>query len=62
MGCAYCHEGCPPGSHCFPPLRKAGLTEEKIRFTLNGGVQIMNFLNLSDEDKDAIVAFLKTQQ
>ena len=62
MGCAYCHGADLLGSQGYPPLTGTGLTEKKIRFALDGGVQIMNFLDLTDEDKDAIVAYLKTRQ
>lgn len=60
VGCASCHgldgKGGLPGVGA-PDIR--GASEARVRGALAGGVPLMSFIKLSDEEKTAVVAYLK---
>lgn len=60
VGCASCHgldgKGGLPGVGA-PDIR--GASEERVRRALAGGVPIMTFIKLSEEEKAAVVAYLR---
>ena len=60
-GCAYCHgfdgKGAGPAGVGAPDNR--GASEEKLRNALAGGVPLMTYIKLTDEEITAVVAYLK---
>ena len=58
VGCGYCHMPDARGFHTMPNIREA--EEKRIRFALNGGVQAMNSIDLTEEEIVAVTAYLAT--
>ena len=60
-GCAYCHgldgKGQGPSGLAAPPNR--GASEEKVRAALAGGVPVMSFIKLTEDEITAVVAYLR---
>lgn len=60
VGCASCHgldgKGNLPGVGA-PDIR--GASEDRVRRALGGGVPMMSFIKLSEEEKAAVVAYLQ---
>ena len=61
-GCTECHGPAGKGGvtelgDTAPDIR--GATETKVRTALNGGAAAMSYLKLTDEEIEAVVAFLK---
>lgn len=61
-GCTECHGPTGKGGvtelgDSAPDIR--GATETKVRTALNGGAAAMSYLKLTDEEIEAVVAFLK---
>ncbi len=61
VGCATCHgldgRGNGPAKVNAPNIR--GKNEGDVRIAIQGGVPIMTFIKLSDEEITAVVAYLK---
>jgi len=58
--CAHCHGINKKGNPPFPALTDLTLNESEIKTILNNGYgEMPSFSNLSDEDKDNIIAYLK---
>ena len=61
VGCAYCHGRDGKGEGVAglgaPDIR--GAPEAKVRAALGGGVPLMSFIDLSDEEIEAVVAYLQ---
>ncbi|MBI2916644.1 MAG: cytochrome c [Chloroflexi bacterium] len=61
VGCAHCHaldgKGQGPAQVNAPNIR--GKTEGDVRAAIQGGVPMMGFLILTDEDITAVVAYLQ---
>ena len=61
VGCAYCHgfdgRGQGPSGEAAPDNR--GASEEKVRNALKGGVPLMSFIKLTDDEIKAVVAYLQ---
>lgn len=61
VGCAYCHglrgDGDGPAGFAAPNI--VGVQEPLIRASLAGAIPVMDFIELSEEDLQAIVAYLR---
>lgn len=61
MGCAYCHGPEAKGNGVSglgaPDIR--GKTEAQVRAALAGGVPLMSFIKLTDEEIAAVFAYLQ---
>lgn len=60
-GCASCHglDGKGQGTAGVGAPDNRGASEEKVRNALAGGVPLMSFIKLTDEEITAVVAYLK---
>ena len=61
VGCAYCHgfDGKGQGAAGVGAPDNRGASEEKVRNALAGGVPLMSFIKLTDEEVTAVIGYLK---
>ncbi|MCZ7574258.1 MAG: cytochrome c [Ardenticatenaceae bacterium] len=59
VGCASCHGMDGKGNTKIGAPDNRGATEEQVRTALSGGVEMMSFIKLTDDEITAVVAYLK---
>ncbi len=61
VGCAHCHgmDGSGQGPAAVGAPDNRGASEAKVRNALAGGVPLMSFIKLDDEEITAVVAYLQ---